>query len=320
MCLYPKLIRNPKYKQNKKNGGVIPSVNDFRVLYVPIGWGECIECRKKKAGQWVTRLLEEAREVNNGRFVTLTFSKEAFERLWKKYKVELISLKGYELENELVTLATREFLEKWRYKHGKSVKHWLITELGHNGTERIHLHGILWTDKLLEIERIWGNGYVYIGYSGLNEKTVNYITKYMTKMDFEHKNYKPKILCSKGIGAKYINRKDAERNKYKKGETIETYKDRTGVERALPFYYKNKLVSEEDREMLWIEKLDKLERYVLGVKVDISTKKGEEVYKKLLKEAQRKNERLGYGKGDKKWDEINYEEERREMLRDWEKK
>ena len=28
MCLYPTLIDNPKYKSNKKNGGVVPHCND----------------------------------------------------------------------------------------------------------------------------------------------------------------------------------------------------------------------------------------------------------------------------------------------------
>ena len=110
MCLFPKLIKNPKYKENKKNGGKIPSVNDFRVLYVPIGCGECIECTKKKAGQWITRLLEESRQINNGRFVTLTFSKEALKKLWDKHKVKLIDLEGYELENKMAKLAVRDFL------------------------------------------------------------------------------------------------------------------------------------------------------------------------------------------------------------------
>ena len=76
-------------------------------------------------------------------------------------------------------------------------------------------------------------------------------------------------------------------------------------------------MSEEDREKLWIEKIDKNERYVLGVRVDIGSKEGEMKYKKLLKEAQRKNERLGYGNGKIKWDEKTYEIQRREMLRNW---
>ena len=47
MCLYPKLIINPKYKVNKKNGGNIPPMIDERVKYVPIGCQKCIECKKR---------------------------------------------------------------------------------------------------------------------------------------------------------------------------------------------------------------------------------------------------------------------------------
>ena len=48
MCLYPKLIQNPKYKKNKKNGGNVPTPQDDRVLLVPIGCGKCFECMKQK--------------------------------------------------------------------------------------------------------------------------------------------------------------------------------------------------------------------------------------------------------------------------------
>ena len=43
-------------------------------------------------------------------------------------------------------------LERIRKKTGKSIKHWFITELGHEKTERLHLHGIVWgigTDELI---------------------------------------------------------------------------------------------------------------------------------------------------------------------------
>ena len=48
MCLYPKFIDNPRYRKNKKNGGIIPAVSDERVLLVPIGCGKCMECKKQK--------------------------------------------------------------------------------------------------------------------------------------------------------------------------------------------------------------------------------------------------------------------------------
>ena len=80
MCLYPRLIKNPKYKKNKKNGGVIPAFLDERVLAVPIGCEECIECRKQKRRNWQVRLLEEVKERTDGIFVTLTFSNERFKK------------------------------------------------------------------------------------------------------------------------------------------------------------------------------------------------------------------------------------------------
>ena len=51
MCLYPKQIDNPKFKSNKKNGGLIPTVNDLRTLKINIGCGKCMECMKKKAAR-----------------------------------------------------------------------------------------------------------------------------------------------------------------------------------------------------------------------------------------------------------------------------
>ena len=63
MCLYPKLIKNPKYKGNKKNGGIIPPSYDERVMWVPIGCNRCMECKKQKAREWRTRLLEDIRNT-----------------------------------------------------------------------------------------------------------------------------------------------------------------------------------------------------------------------------------------------------------------
>ena len=40
----------------------------------------------------------------------------------------------------------------------------VFTELGHNGTERIHLHGILFTNEKTEIiQDIWKYGIIWIG-------------------------------------------------------------------------------------------------------------------------------------------------------------
>lgn len=304
MCLYPTLIKNPKYRANKKNGGVVPPIKDKRTELVPVGCGKCMECMKKKAREWQVRLHEEVKTNKNGKFVTLTFSNESIKEL-----SEGINLEGYELDNEIAKKGVRRFLERWRKKHKKSVRHWLVTELGGQGTENIHLHGIIFTNESEEeITEKWKYGYTWIG-DYVNEKTINYIVKYIHKQDLKHKEYKPRILTSAGIGSGYIKGRNVSNNKYKKGETDETYRTRQGYKIGLPIYYRNKIYSEEEKEKLWLEKLDEEVRYVDGVKIDIS--KGEEEYYKVLEETRRLNNQLGYGNNSINWERRFYERQRR---------
>jgi hypothetical protein len=301
MCLYPKLVPNPKYKPNKKNKGVVPPITDNRVLFVPVGCGKCIECRKQKKREWQVRMLEDIKVNKNGKFVTLTFDRISLMKLQDEigYMND-----NYLQNNEVATLAVRRFLERWRKKFKKSVRHWLVTELGHTGTERIHLHGIIWTDEENEvIERIWSYGFVWIG-NYVNEKTINYIIKYISKMDKDHPNYVPKILCSKGIGSNYINTYNASRNKYNGEDTKEYYVTRTGHKLALPIYYRNKIYSEDEREQLWLQKLDKEERWVMGERIDVSETDDE--YIRCREHYRRINTMLGYGDDRINWDEKQY--------------
>ena len=137
----------------------MPPIFDNRVKFVPIGCGNCLECKKQKYNEWKVRLLEDSRNNNNGRFVTLTFSNESIKKIVKEGKLES---KGYELDNEIAVYAVRHFLERIRKQTKKSIKHWLITELGHKGTENIHLHGILWTElNKKELQDLWKYGYIW---------------------------------------------------------------------------------------------------------------------------------------------------------------
>ena len=156
-------------------------------------------------------------------------------------------------------MGVRLFLERWRKEYGKSLRHWFITELGHQGTEHIHLHGIIWTDESLDqVEKIWKYGWVWKGknvrgriVNYVSGRTASYITKYVTKMDKIHKTYKPKILCSAGIGKGYVNSMQFKNNKYNNNKTNEAYRTSTGHEIALPIYFRNKRYSEHEREQLW---------------------------------------------------------------------
>ena len=308
MCLYPILIDNPKYKANKKNGGIIPPISDNRVLLVPVGCGKCIECRKQKKREWQVRMLEDIKTNKNGKFVTLTFDRENLIKL--QDDVGYIS-DNYVQNNAVATLAVRRFLERWRKKYKVSVRHWLVTELGHTGTERIHLHGIIWTDIENDvIKKIWGYGFVWFG-SYVNEKTVNYIIKYINKIDSDHANYVSKILCSKGIGSSYFNTYNASRNKYKGEETKEYYITRAGHRLSMPIYYRNKLYDDDEREILWLNKLDKEERWVMGEKIDVS--ESDEEYIKCREHYRRINVNLGYGDDRVNWDEKQYKNQLKKL-------
>lgn len=314
MCYYPKFIRNPKYKENKKNGGKIPPVTDPRVMLVPVGCGECEECRKKKARDWQVRLLEDIKENTNGKFITLTFSDESIHKIIKQCKLENIT--GYHLDNAIATNATRLFLERWRKKYKKSLRHWLVTELGHHGTENVHMHGIVWTDQSYEaIRKEWQYGFIWPTQDSekntfVSAKTINYIIKYVSKMDADHPNYKSLTLTSPGIGSNY-KKILTHTNKYNEnGETNEAYRTENGKKISMPIYWRNMAYDEKEREKLWIEKLDKGIRWIGGIKIDANNH--EEIIN-TLKYKREQSKLLGYGTGTKDWNAVKYENELREL-------
>ena len=149
MCLYPKLIKNRKYIANKKNGGIIPPVTDLRVLQVPVGCSKCMECKKQKANQWKVRLSEDIRVNKDAKFVTYTFNEHELQKLDNDVEK---GLTGYNRDNEIARLAVRRYTERWRKKYKKTLRHWLVTELGSKNTERLHIHGIVWSQKTKDIK------------------------------------------------------------------------------------------------------------------------------------------------------------------------
>lgn len=304
MCLYPTLIKNRKYLPNKKNGGYPPKPQDPRVKYVAIGCGNCIECRRQKANWWRVRLERELEaRKQQGIFVTLTFSPESIDYLTKKCKEDYENEEIFEelTENEKINKiakkAVKLFRERWRKKYGKSIHHWLITERGHHGTQRLHLHGILFTNEKKEtVENIWSYGWTYQG-TYCNKKTINYIIKYVTKLDTIHTGYKQIICASPGIGDNnYKHSTEGRRARYRGRKTEERYRTQTGQYLGIPMYLRNKIYTEKQRELLWIYKLDQQIRWVRGIEIDVSTEKGEKRYQAVLETAQRENTTLGYGK------------------------
>lgn len=321
---------------------------DERVKTVPVGCGKCIECRKQKAREWKLRLLEDIKYHPDCKFVTLTFSNENLKKLEIEVGEEVIKnlekirknatnltakrqnyletkeiqkLEGYALDNATATIAVKRWRERWRKKYKKTIRHWLVTELGHKNTERLHLHGIVWSKDLEEVERIWQYGHVWKGeerngklINYVNNETINYCTKYVMKMDADHPMYKSKILTSPGIGADYIKSLEAKKHKFAESDTIEYYETEEGHRIAMPIYWRNKLYTESEREALWLHKLDKNERYICGEKINLNEKNISEYYK-LLDYHRKRNATLGYGDDKKQWEQQAYEQTRRNLMR-----
>ena len=289
-------------------------MTDSRVAQVAVGCGKCLECANQKRREWTPRLTEDIKAYKNAQFVTLTFNNDEYYKLRNEVINEHKTDDEYTIDNQVATLATRRFLERWRKKYKTSIRHWVVTELGQTNSERIHIHGILYTENKDDINNIWKYGHTYIG-NYVNESTIKYITKYLSKMDFKHKEYKPLILCSPGIGKNYIKSHNAHLNRYKATETKETYTYKNGQITSLPKYYRNHLYTEQEKEKLWLQLLDKEVRYVLGIEIKINDSIGIQNYYNCLGVAQAKNTRLGYGNNEINWERKRYEQERRKLLR-----
>jgi hypothetical protein len=237
--------------------------------------------------------------------VTLTLTDEAIADLTPDAMKHME--KGHNeigLENAIATIAIRRFTERWRKEHKKSIRHWVVTEKGQTNTERIHMHGIIFTNANLRkghieglnnknkitinkaghrsgfysttcyLAKKWQYGMVHIG-EFCTQKTISYIVKYITKKDELHPDFKPRKLISNGIGRGYTDKNWVQmRHRYKGKNTVKTYQFENGHEASLPVYYKNKLWTDEERTKLWMIELDKEIRWIGGQPISISTEEG----------------------------------------------
>lgn len=309
MCLYPKRIKNPKYKESLNNiEGVFNIPSDARLLYIEIPCGYCIECRKKKAREWGVRLKEELKNYH-GVMVTLTFSEESIDKLCKEFNSNEC--------NGIAYRGLRRFCERWRKIYKKTIRHFVITELGHEGTERIHLHGILFEPKnennitRENLFKIWQYGWVHCG-SYCNHRTINYILKYIMKEDLDHKGYIQKIYASKLLGkSEYI-----EKNCFFNYEnTKDTITNEKGYKIAVPEYYKRKLWTSEQREFIRLRKEDEHKFYIGGNEynlLDLTEQDKEEIRANLRRNISNRGNGDAYEKKLYSVRNIHTEEEIRE--------
>lgn len=244
MCLYPTRIRNKRYTKTKKNGGNVPELLYEELAVVTIPCGICWECRRKKRSEWMVRLTAELKTVGQGQFVTFTFNDKAITKLEAAHARE--NNGEIPSANELAAMAIKRWRENRRSQKLRPVKYMLITELGHKGTERIHLHGIIFGTK--EEAESWPWGWTYVG-EYVNEKSICYITKYIMKRDKKHEGYIPRIFCANGIGKTYCE-ENYIKHSYKGEKTESKIQVNSRQKVEMPAYMKKKIYTDEEREYL----------------------------------------------------------------------
>ena len=105
----------------------------------------------------------------------------------------------------------------------------------------------------------------------MNERTINYIIKYITKRDEDNPEFNGKIFSSKRIGIGYINKDTLRRHKYQDRFKEETYRTKSGIKAALPMYNKKKIWTDQEREALRIIEEEKQTKYYNKTPIKVET-------------------------------------------------
>lgn len=312
MCVNLIPTVNPKYRKAIKLNRLFTEYPDDFYLLVPCG--KCIDCRRKRGKEWRTRLQHELMygDFRTVYFITLTFSQEYYE----KFQIELPLSSGEgrkKANNDGISRAVRLFLERYRKKSGRSLRHFFVTERGEK-KGRIHLHGIIFDpwftleterskykgrtiDKPLDLLSVnntfagfWSYGYTYI--EPISCKTVNYVTKYITKYYDYDKEFISKVFVSPGFGACFCrNRQMVDWTKKMSGKDGR-FCYVASVRRALPRYYFEKIYNESERR--WIkDSLSGLPPDYSNLRVGLSVAHSQKDYLLESVKRLRESERMG---------------------------
>lgn len=245
-CLFPLKVINPRYRRYFKAQRTILGIDNFIppeqvmvmngfssgglpfdfMLVVPCG--KCSECLKRKAKDWQIRLLYEKRfSAKVSWFVTLTIAPEYYD--------EFVSR-----PQKLI----RMFLEDYRLYTGKSLRHWIVTELGDNG--RLHFHGIFF-DPLISyvpMHLLWRFGISDL--QPCKSEAISYVVKYILKpQEPQFSWYTPIICASPGLGKAYVDRLISK--KYHLQNQGVNVCNIDGFKYSLPRYYRLKLIPDDLR-------------------------------------------------------------------------
>jgi hypothetical protein len=228
-CISPINLKDPRRKSAAQR------------IQVPCG--KCGSCRYNRRIGWSFRLAQELKVSTSAYFITLTYDNENI-----KY-----SNSGAPTlcKEDLQKFIKRARKEQCKYTTAK-IRHYSVGEYG-SKTGRPHYHTILFNldpNTRNKLVKRWPFGGIHIG--SVNGASIHYITKY-------HVNYRTMsdlteddpinefAMMSKkpGIGSCYI-----DRTKEYHQDGGNTFVMNNGYAQQMPRYYRDKIFSEFEREIL----------------------------------------------------------------------
>jgi len=210
-----------------------------RLDTVPVPCGKCPYCLKRKVSSWAFRLRKEDERSGASFFVTLT------------YESAPLANSGY------MTLLKRDvqlFFKRLRKAtFGTTWKYYAVGEYGSENW-RPHYHIILFAstyrtknELLIELHKAWNQGVIDVG--TVTGASVAYTLKYVQKPTRipVHKNDDrlPEFsLMSKGLGENFLTN---ETKDFYRKNLSENYVIQDGYKMAVPRYYRERMLSSDDK-------------------------------------------------------------------------
>lgn len=202
--IYPGWNYNWNY-ENVLYKKYIKAINTGDIKVMPIGCGQCMECRLTRAKKKATQAVLEAIQHEENYFITLTYDNEHL----PKNKSITSPKTGITYYNDGTWGGTlkhkdfQNFMKKLRKRinkiYGVQIRDMMCGEYGKNGTNRPHYHAIIYglplekkdckelfkndhnqpIYKVQWLQDLWGKGIVTVGMCTWN--SCNYVARYVTK-------------------------------------------------------------------------------------------------------------------------------------------
>lgn len=219
-------------------------LNRFVTVYCPCG--KCINCLRSYKRAWTMRMREEMAGSKSSFFVTLTYKPECVPIGDNDF---LLCKSDYQL-----------FLKRFRkrlYALDKiKLRYVVVGEYG-SKTNRPHYHLAMFMDKKVPyrvikmfIDDSWNKGFNSVEFLDVNK--IEYLVKYFNKLDTRIHDVKTFRNMSNGIGKNFLTPRVVAYYK----NNLTTVCHRYGETYAMPRYYKDRIFSNEEKELLLLDSYD----------------------------------------------------------------